>query len=154
MRTALRAHGAFAASVIGALLGDEAAPRADATRRAAGAASNAFEASLQRVLLERGLRSDAGLEMMLTVDAALRRLAGRLTALTLARDDTGDRAAWRAMREWVLRVTESLAEGDADIPPRPVAPETGAGDQPFARLARPLELAAGAMRRARAARPA
>jgi uncharacterized membrane protein YccC len=155
MRAALRAHGAYAAAVIDARGGDTAAAAGvEAARRHAGAASNAFEASLQRVLLERRLRSETGLESMLTVDAALRRLAGRLSALHLGRDAAvGEPGTWRALRDWILLVTERLAEGRSDIPARPVAPEAGARDLPFARLARPLELAAGALARREAAPP-
>jgi hypothetical protein len=133
----------------------------DAARRTAGAASNAFEASLQRVLLERGLalKSRAALEAMLTVDAALRRLAGRLSALYLTPAALGgDARAWRAMRDWLVLATDRLAQGMTDIPPRPADAAGTAGtpgeesfrDGPLSRLARPIELAAGAIARGEA----
>ncbi len=147
MRAAIAAHGRYAAAAIGEVLGEDAA--SEPARREAGAASNAFESSLQRVLLERRLRSDAALETMLTVDAALRRLAGRLSALHHAAAPNTDPAGWRALRAWILAVTARLAEGGSDIPPRP--PEVlGDGDGVMNRLVRPLELAAGAMARGEA----
>ena len=156
MREALSAHGRYARAVIDELLAERSDSEAqvEAARRAAGSASNAFEASLQRVLLERRLRSDAVLEAMLTVDAALRRLAGRLSALHLAQGAAsgvvgGDPQAWRALRDWIVTVTERLSEGRVDIPPRPAAPG-GGGDNPLTRLARPIELAAGAVARGEA----
>ena len=154
MRAALAAHGAYAAAVISCRLGEATDATVDGARRAAGAASNAFEATLQRVLLERGLarRSVVALEALLTVDAALRRLAGRLSALALDRGDGTASVAWRAMRGWIIEATDRLEAGRAELPPRPAGIEQagieqGGVDGPFARLARPLELAAGALAR-------
>ena len=151
LRAALAAHGRYAAGVIAEKLGERLDASSEVARREAGAASNAFEASLQRLLLERRLRSDAALDALLTVDAALRRLAGRLSALHLSHNEAArDEADWRAMRDWILVVTERLGQDRVDIPPRP-ALAAGSRDGPLTRLARPLELAAGALARARSA---
>lgn len=152
LRAAIGAHAAYAAAEISALLGEATQASVDLTRRAAGMASNNVEASLQRALLEpHGHRpggSDARIEAALTVDAALRRMAGRLSALQLdAHTQTHDRAAWGAWRAWILGAMGELREGRSALPPRPALPRNDPHADALARIARQVELSAGVIGR-------
>ena len=113
LREALRAHAAFAAAVLAT------APSLDMSgvdihkaRRAAGLASNNLEASLARVMQEprRGQRDR--LQAVLVADATLRRIAGRLVAISLGDICRGPQCLW------AVAALEALAEGAA-LPPRP-----------------------------------
>jgi len=149
LRAAIAAHGRFACAEIDALLGEATAAAVEQARRAAGVASNNAEASLQRALLE-SARSGATdqLKAALTIDAALRRMAGRVSALQVdAAAHPHDRAAWQAWRAWIGTASERLATGRADLPPRPPVPVGDADGESLARIARQLELAAGALAR-------
>ncbi|HEY1930908.1 MAG TPA: FUSC family protein [Acetobacteraceae bacterium] len=140
-RAAIGAHGAYAEAVL------SAAPSSaiEATRRKAGVASNSLEASVSRALTEPGAAGRDRLEAALVIDAALRRLAGRLSAVQL---DPGFRTAlpgeglaeWRA---WIGRAMRMLAAGTDAPPPRP----TAAGTDALVRIARQIELMAGTMGR-------
>ncbi len=107
LRTAVAAHARYAAAEIAALLGETGPDAAERARRAAGVASNALEASLQRALLEprRGSAAER-LEAALTVDAALRRVAGRLSALHLSGRPAGarDSVAWREWADFFVAI--------------------------------------------------
>ena len=81
LRAAIAAHGRYACAELAALLGEAAPAAVEQARRAAGVASNNVEASLQRVLLEPARGETDRLEAALTIDAALRRMAGRVSAL-------------------------------------------------------------------------
>jgi len=133
MSRAIAAHAAYARAVFAALLDGTAAP--DAARRAAGMASNNLEAALSRALLEPHRRRDPVIERGAVVDAALRRMAGRLTVLALDRPviAPASRPLWSAWAAW-LAATLSGATA-----PRPVLPE-GAGTETLTRLARQVEL--------------
>jgi uncharacterized membrane protein YccC len=146
LRTAVRAHGAYANAAIGALLREVPRPAADAARRAAGIASNNLEASLQRALVEPGSPKDR-LAAALTVDAALRRLAGRVSALLLEPAAPGDAAAWRAWGEWLEAAARRLAAGHAELPRRPALPQGDPLAESLTRMARQMEVAASAMQR-------
>ncbi len=143
-REAIAAHGRYAEAELRALL-DEIPPAAvEPARREAGVASNALEASINRTLVERGGKRDL-LEGVLVIDAALRRYAGRLSAMQL---DPGLREAMppgalREWRDWIGGAMRSLAEGQIDLPPRPKIGDADA----LRRLARQIELIAGAMGR-------
>ncbi len=104
---AVAAHAAYARAV---LLGGDAG-RADAgrERRAAGLASNNLEASLQRAMHEprRGQRDR--LQAVLVADATLRRIAGRLAALSLS--PPAHRPAGDAVCGWAVEALAALAEG-------------------------------------------
>ena len=145
LQNSLRAHAAYADLELRVLLGEASAAELDAARRAAGVASNNLEASLSRALQEPRRNARAGLQTAMVVDAALRRLAGRLSAIqhdpTLS-GAAGPEAlgAWRA---WLSQAFAALA-GGAPLPGDPPAAE-GAG--PLARIARQLELMDGALRR-------
>jgi uncharacterized membrane protein YccC len=143
-REAIAAHGRYAEAELGSLLDESQAAAVEPARREAGVASNALEASINRTLVERGRARDL-LEAVLVIDAALRRCAGRLSAMQL---DPGLRDAMppealRAWRDWIGGSTRLLAAGQTGLPPRP---ETGEADA-IRRLARQIELIAGAMGR-------
>ena len=122
LRTAIRAHAAYAAAEIAALLGEATPASVEPARRAAGLASNNVEASLQRALLEPH-GGDGRVEAALTIDAALRRMAGRLSALQLdAHRQEHDRGAWHAWRDWIATGMEAVESGRRDLPPRPALP--------------------------------
>jgi len=114
-------------------------------RRGAGVASNALEASINRALIEQGSGGRDMLEAVLVIDAALRRCAGRLSAMQL---DPGPRDAMpvdslRAWRNWIGAAMRALAVGENELPPRP---DFAAADA-LRRIARQIELIGGAMRR-------
>ena len=143
-REAIAAHGRYAEAEFGALLEETPLVAVDPARREAGVASNALEVSINRALVERGGNRDL-LEAVLVIDAALRRYAGRLSAMQL---DPGLRdamppGAFGAWRDWIVGAMRALAEGQTALPPRP---EVGDADA-VRRLARQTELIAGAMGR-------
>jgi uncharacterized membrane protein YccC len=133
---AIAAHAAYANAVFSALLDGTGPP--DAARRAAGLASNNLEASLARALAEPHKNADAVIERGAIVDAALRRMAGRLTVLALDRPVISPKArpAWRDWQNWLA--TGFLTKP----PPRPALPE-GPGADALTRLARQVELIFG-----------
>ena len=148
LRAAIAAHGNYACAEIAALLGEGSPAKVQQARRAAGIASNNAEASLQRALLEPARGDTARLQAALTIDAALRRIAGRVSALQVdAAMHEHDRAAWLAWGDWISTASARLAEGRADLPPRPPVPAGDADGKSLARIARQLELAAGALAR-------
>ncbi len=152
MRAAIAACGRFAEAELSAILGETTTAQVEAARRAAGVASNNMEASLSRALHEPGHANRFRLEAVLVIDAALRRMGGRLTALQL---DTGlhqalTAADWRRWRDWIAASLRRLAESPASLP-LPPPPRLGrAGDtrtETLGRLARQVELIAGALQR-------
>jgi uncharacterized membrane protein YccC len=145
VRNAIAAHGAYAEANFAMLLGESAAPRLGQTRRAAGVATNALEALITRAMLEPGQQSRDALEAAMVVDAALRRCAGRMATLQYDRTLATDlpRGALVVWRDWVAQSLHRLAAGQPDLMPRPNGPQTDA----LARIARQIELMAGAMAR-------
>lgn len=141
MRTALTAHGAYAATLLDRALGGADGAAVERARAAAGVASNNLEASMQRVLLEPG---GTPLEPVMVIDAAMRRMAGRLAALQVESDlaRTLGTAAVTAWRDWVPAATGAVALG-LPLPPRP-EPAPGPAGEALARIARQIELMAGA----------
>ncbi len=133
IRSAINAHIAYINAVFAALLEETGAP--DAARRAAGMASNNLEAALSRALIEPHRGGDEAIQRGAVVDAALRRIAGRLSVLAVDRPAiaAGDRPAWQNWRDWL---TASLA---AQAGPRPELPH-GDGQDALTRLARQVEL--------------
>lgn len=139
--TALRVHAEFARAVFEGL-GSAGQASADRARQAAGRASNDLELSLSRALQEPH-RSAARLEAALVTDSALRRLAGRLTALQLGAAvglSEADRLAWR---DWLGSALNGLAAGS----PLPRPPETR--NETLARIGRQVGLIDGALQRFR-----
>ncbi len=147
---ALTAHAAYADVELAALLGEAPAAALDQVRRAAGVASNNLEASLARALQEPRRSARAGLESAMVVDAALRRLAGRLTSIQHDPGMAPERAALSAWREWLRLAFQSLAEGTV-LPPGQPTIEAGSAT---ARIARQIELIDGALRRGSSFAPA
>ncbi len=151
LTTALRAHARYAETILALLLAEGDDPRAEAARRAAGIASNNLEASLARALHEPHRGQRERLEIALLADAALRRLAGRLVAMRLAPVSlaAGDRATLAAWREWIGQALDALAAGATLSAPAPAAPADPALAEALGRIARQIDLIAGALERER-----
>jgi uncharacterized membrane protein YccC len=135
MAAAISAHAAYAKAVFTTLLDGKPAP--DAARRAAGLASNNLEASLSRALLEPHRGQDSAIERGAVVDAALRRMAGRLSVLALDRPVImpEDAPLWAEWRAWL---SAGLGKKPLERPALPAGPAAEA----LTRLARQAELMA------------
>ncbi len=155
-RDAIGAHSRYAEAALAYLLDSTPTTVVDAARREAGVTSNSLEAAINRALNDPRAAGRAQLEPVLVIDAALRRLAGRLSAMQLDPELAQEMvpegkqraalmaqrtAALAAWREWIGGSMRALAEGKASLPPRPGVP---AGDAVL-RIARQIELMAGAL---------
>jgi len=145
LQGALQAHARYADLELATLLQESPDAALDVARRAAGMASNNLEASLSRALQEPRRAARAGLETAMTVDAALRRLAGRLSALQHDPALAGNPGpeALRAWRKWLAAAFAALTAGTPLPGGSPAIEDAG----PLARIARQLELMDGALRR-------
>jgi uncharacterized membrane protein YccC len=125
LQAALAAHAAYA----GAVLNPSPDHDPESARRAAGLSSNNLEASLARAMQEprRGQRNR--FEAVLVADAALRRVGGRLVAISLAGTSGGPVARWVVVALGALAARRPL-------PPRPA----GEGGPMLDRLARQVDL--------------
>ncbi len=132
---AIAAHAAYAKAAFATLLDNAATP--DAARRAAGLASNNLEAALSRALYEPHRRRDPAIERGAVVDAALRRMAGRLSLMVLDRPaiTPGALPLWRQWQDWLVRTLSATATARPPLPPGP-------GTDALTRLARQAELIA------------
>jgi uncharacterized membrane protein YccC len=143
VRSAILAHAQYADAAFADLLAPGLLTRT-VSRRAAGLASNALEAQISRVLVHPGRSSHDQLEAALVVDAALRRLAGRIAAMALdpqlAAAPPEELGLWRA---WISDSLTALGRGATTVAPRPSTGETDA----LSRIARQIELMAGTMER-------
>ena len=130
---AVRAHIAYVHAVFEALLEDKPAP--SAPRRAAGLASNNLEAALSRALLEPRRRQDCSIARGAVVDAALRRMAGRLSVLSLDRPAIVDaeRPLWAAWQCWLEDCLSNNRRSRPEFP-------SGPGAETLGKLARQAEL--------------
>ncbi len=142
-RAAIGAHGAYAEAALAFLAGDVPASVVDRARRGAGLASNSLEASISRALTEPRATGRDRLEAALVIDAALRRFAGRLSAMQL---DPGLRVtlppdALAAWHDWIGAAMRALAAGETTLPPRPDVAEADS----LVRIARQIELMAGTL---------
>jgi len=142
-RAAIGAHGVYAEATLASVAGASPLAAVELARRGAGVASNSLEASISRALTEPGATGRDKLEAALVIDAALRRCAGRLSAMQL---DPGLRAALSpealaAWRDWIGGAMRTLAAGETVVPPRPGVAEADS----LVRIARQIELMAGAM---------
>ena len=144
LAAALSAHARYAEATLAFLLAEGDEGRVEAARRAAGIASNNLEASLARALHEPRRRQRERLETALLADAALRRLAGRLAAMRLAAAPiaTADHATLSAWRAWIGPALATLA-----AMPAPPTPSDPALAEALGRIARQVDLIAGARRR-------
>jgi len=139
LKRALEAHAAFADLALAARMG-ESTPGLDAARRAAGLTTNNLEASLSRALQEPGHQSRADLHVAMVADAALRRMAGRLSVLQYEPSTPPDLPRLQAWRRWLDAGFLALETGAAlPGPPPPAQP-----DGSLARIARQMDLIAGA----------
>jgi uncharacterized membrane protein YccC len=145
VRNAIAAHGAYAEADFSVLLKEASPSTLGQARRAAGVASNALEALITRALLDPTRKNPEKLEAAMVVDAALRRCAGRLTTLRYDPATANSLApeSLRIWRDWIAGSLRLLASGQTDLPPRPEGAET----ESLARLARQIELMAGAVGR-------
>ncbi len=125
LATALAAHAKLASAILNPGPDQDQA----AARREAGLASNNLEASLARAMQEPGRAAREYLQTVLVADATLRRIAGRLVAISLAGSAGG------AASRWVVTALRALAEGRT-MPPRPASE----GDAMLDRLARQVDL--------------
>ncbi|HEY2131631.1 MAG TPA: FUSC family protein [Acetobacteraceae bacterium] len=141
---AIAAHAAYARITLSALLG-EPAGNMERARRAAGMASNNLEASLSRALHEPRRRGGGRLEAALVIDATLRRIAGRLSAMQHdpTEASTMDHTGWARWRDWTARALQALADQN----PMPAAPPEPPASEAVGRVARQIELLDGALRR-------
>ena len=148
VRAAIAAHGAYAEAELSLLLGDATAADVGHARRAAGLATNNVEASVARALLEPGSAHNHRLEAAMVIDAALRRMAGRLTAMQF---DPGQKnalavAEWRRWRDWIRHSMTSLSKADPAISEPPAIGES-VHTEALGRIARQIELIAGTLAR-------
>jgi uncharacterized membrane protein YccC len=142
-RAAIGSHGAYAEAALRHVAGLAPAAEVEVARRNAGVSSNSLEASISRALTEPGAAGRNKLEAALVIDAALRRCAGRLSAMQL---DPGLRAALSpealaAWRDWIGGAMRALAAGQTALQPRPAVAEADS----LVRIARQVELMDGAM---------
>jgi uncharacterized membrane protein YccC len=153
LAAALEAHAAYAEAELSLVLGEAAPDAVDQARRGAGLASNNLETSLTRTLQEPRQPAAAEMEAVMLIDAALRRFAGRLSAMqhSQLRATPEEAARWREWRVWFaasLRRVASLVPAIQDhaqrppLAPRPATPLNPA----LSRMARQIELMDGALR--------
>jgi uncharacterized membrane protein YccC len=147
IRKAIAAHGRYAEAVFSFLVEESGTTAVEEARRAAGLASNNAEASISRALLEPGAGARGRLEAAMVIDAALRRFAGRLSAMQLDRGLAAERVP-EAWRSWIIRGMQALADGTA-VAPRPPSVGSRRSDA-LERIARQIELMAGALERIKA----
>ena len=143
------AHRAYAEAVLAFLSGDGTIAAMDAARRESGLASNNLEAALARAMLEPARLPRERLEAAMLIDAALRRMDGRLAVLQMETPKADARGALRAWRAWVADALSAVAAGGGTRPDaRPgldgVDPDIANG---LGRIARQIELVAGARAR-------
>jgi uncharacterized membrane protein YccC len=143
LRAAILAHADFAEAELDALLNGADAAAVDRARRAAGVTSNNLETSISRALHEPRLAVKPELQGSMVADAALRRMAGRLSALQLDPHDADGIApdALRAWRSWVGSALRALADGKTLPTSRP----QGRAPEALVRIARQIELMQGTL---------
>ncbi len=149
MADAIATHGRYAEAELSFLLRETDADAVERARRAAGLSSNNVEASVSRAMLEPGHAARDRLEAAMVIDAALRRFAGRLSAMQL---DPGLRDAfaaetWRRWRDWIGGSMRALAVGQGRLAARPVI-AAGPRAEAMLRIARQIELMAAVVDRA------
>jgi uncharacterized membrane protein YccC len=150
LRAAIDAHGRYAAAELSLLLGEANVAAVEAARRAAGIASNNLEASLSRALLEPRGHGQELLECAIAVDAALRRMAGRLSAMQLvaAPADPVYQPVWQAWRSWIGASMTGLAqEPPVALTKRPPLGGNKIDNANLERVGRQIELIGGVLTR-------
>jgi len=146
---AIAAHGRYAEAAISHLLSEAGADAVERARRTAGLASNNVEASISRAMLEPGRAVRDRLEAAMVIDAALRRFAGRLSAMQLDRQlrDAFDTDTWRRWRDWIAGSMQALAAGQPRLAARPALAAIPRAEA-LQRIARQIELMAAVVDRA------
>ena len=144
LAAAVTAHAAFAEAELDVLLGEGTDAAVDQARRAAGVASNNLETSISRALNEPRRDQRTGLQSAMVIDAALRRMAGRLSALQLDPHHADGLApdALRRWRAWIGQSLRAMAQGSPVTSPRP----DGRAPDALLRIARQIELLDGTRR--------
>ena len=161
VQAAITAQAQSADATFAEMLGESDGKAWDSARRQAGIASNALESALSRSMLEPRLVSGGHVNAALTIDAALRRIMGRLTVLRASwaggqAADLPDAITPDAIRQWrqwcadcAGRVLNPETAGAMEITLRPRPSLVARDDEPVAdslrRIARQIELIAGAM---------
>jgi uncharacterized membrane protein YccC len=145
----ISAHGRYAEAELSFLLRETDADTVERARRAAGLSTNNIEASVSRAMLEPGNAAQERLEAAMVIDAALRRFAGRLSAMQL---DPGLREAfgaetWRRWRDWIGTSMRALSAGQGRLAARPPLAADPRGEA-LRRIARQIELMAAVVDRA------
>lgn len=137
--TAKNEHLTYIRSVFAALLGQEEWSTVEPFRRAAGLASNNLEASIARALAEPHGKHEQSLLKAAATDAAMRRLAGRLSLLAVERPKipVPDQPLWKAWETWLQTALQQHK-----LNPRPELPE-GLGAEDLLRIVRQVELMTG-----------
>jgi uncharacterized membrane protein YccC len=145
----IAAHGRYAEAELSYLLGEADADDAERARRAAGLSTNNIEASVSRAMLEPGNAAAERLEAAMVIDAALRRFAGRLSAMQLdpALPASFGAETLRQWRDWIGGSMRALAAGQAKLAPRPPLAD-GPRAEALRRIARQIELMAAVVDRA------
>jgi uncharacterized membrane protein YccC len=145
VKKAIAAHAAYADADFSVLLGEGSSSALAAARREAGVATNMLEALITRSLLEPRNKQRDRLEAAMVIDAALRRCAGRLTTLQYdpASLNAIPPAVLRAWRDWIAGSLRLLSSGTTALTARPQGSQADA----LTRMARQIELMAGAMER-------
>jgi len=120
----------------------------DAARREAGLGSCNLEAALSRALLEPARMPPDRLEAATLIDAALRRMDGRLAVLQMKDRQTSSAEKLRAWGAWITKALAAIATGDATAPgPRPTLQGLDADVvDGLTRIARQIDLVARARR--------
>jgi uncharacterized membrane protein YccC len=146
-RDAITAHARYGRAVLAEMMGDAPPEATDAARRAAGITTNNLEASISRALQEPKRTHRPAIAAATLVDATLRRIAGRLSALwhdpaARAEITSAEAEQWQV---WIDAALGGLASGGGPIPPRPPLPQGAALVEPLSRIARQIELLEGAL---------
>lgn len=146
---AITAHRRYAEAVLDFLRNAAPLEKVERARRAAGVASNNLEASLARAVQEPGQNRQAFVQDVIVISAALRRMAGRLSALQISPGTLSakEETALRSWRDWISDAMAALVQTPIALPPRPRELPPGGMGEALARIARQIELVAGILRR-------
>ena len=143
-RAALAALARYTEAALAEIAGEGSAAATEAARRASGVAMNNLEASLARALQEPRRSERRRIRAAMVVDATLRRITGRLSALRydLAARKGLDAVNWQPWRDWIASTLLAMSSGTAPAAPRP----EGRPPEALSRIARQIELLEGALR--------
>ena len=148
LRRAIAAHGRYAEAEMSLILGEVETSHVEQARRNAGLATNNVEAAVARALLEPGSARNSRLEAAMVIDAALRRMAGRLAAMQFdpLQAQALSPAQWRAWKTWLAGAIDGLLAGETTLAAPPALIETP-HTEALGRIARQVSLIAGTIAR-------